>query len=221
MHQKRRHGCFGLKQVSRFWPRAGCDQWLDALNPAFLSIPEGELSPILYFIFVCQKIRFATSGEYFAASSWWICKINKHHLQQFWATPLEEEPLRSSCITQKLNAPTCAVAKCGVSHQSSFVSFWKSFQKVTMPLCKDFSSLSFFSFSHNWFVSHNELFILWKWFSGQASWSDMVIATSTGQILPYKIPFRNYKGSNEERKEVEITKLWKILNVFLQFLWIL
>lgn len=93
---------------------------------------------------ICKKIRFATSGEYFASSSWWICKINKHHLQQFWACPLKEEPLRSSCITQKLNAPTCAVAKHGGSHQSSFVSFWKSLQKVTMPLCKVFSPLSFF-----------------------------------------------------------------------------
>lgn len=219
MQQKRRHGCFGLYQCRGFGPalRAGCDRWLDALDPAFLSIPAGELTPILYFRFVCQKIRFATSGEYFASSSWWICKINKHHLQQFWATPLEEEPLRSSCITQKLNAPTCAVAKCGVSHQSSFVSFWKSLQKVTMPLCKDFFSL-FFSLSHNWFVPHNELFILWKWFSGQASWSDMVIATSTGQNLPYRIPFSNYRGSNEERKDENnsqmMENLERVLSIF-------
>lgn len=50
----------------------------------------------------------------------------------------------------------------------------------------------------------------------------MVIATSTGQILPYRNPFRNYRGSNEERKEVEIThKFGKILSVFFLFLWIL
>lgn len=79
-------------------------------------------------------------------------------------------------------------------------------------------SLSLFSFSHNWFVPHNELFILWKWFSGQASWSDMVIATSTGQNLPYRIPFSNYRGSNEERKDENnsqmMENLERVLSIF-------
>lgn len=79
-------------------------------------------------------------------------------------------------------------------------------------------SLSFFSLSHNWFVPHNELFILWKWFSGQASWSDMVIATSTGQNLPYRIPFSNYRGSNEERKDENnsqmMENLERVLSIF-------
>lgn len=177
--------CFGLYLESGF--RAEYSRWLDALNPTFLSIPAGALTPILYLIIwssdkqeVCQKIRFATSAEYFVSSSRWICKINRHHLQRFWAIPLQEEPLSCSCATQKLNAPICVVAERGAAHQSPSVSFWKSHQKVTMCLCKIFFLLSLFSFSHNWFVPHNELFILWKWFSGQASWSDMVIAASTG-----------------------------------------